>query len=97
MGELRVLNRSGDVTIEWRPDDKESVEQAKEEWKGLKEAGYEFFEMAEGGKGKRLTRFSKKHGKVLAAPGVRKPEERKTGKRPKANAGGPNDRMLPIR
>lgn len=88
MGEMRVLTKAGDIAIEWDPDDADSVSQARGEWKRLKEAGYEFFEKI-GKKAKRVTRFSKKLGKVVAAPGAQSKADKKTGKRPKAMAGGP--------
>ena len=84
MGQLRVMGPQGDITIEWDPSDGESVAKAREEWKTLKEQGFDFF-----AEGKQVKRFSKKLAKVVAAPGVRKKAEKKEGKRPKAMSGGP--------
>jgi hypothetical protein len=44
MGEIKVLNASGDESIEWDPADDESVKAAKKRWAELKKDGYEFFE-----------------------------------------------------
>lgn len=88
MGEMTVLDQSGDITIEWDPDNSESVEKAKAEWDRLKADGYEFFEPVES-KGKRLTRFDKKKAKVIAAPGVQTAQDKAKGTRGKAMAGGP--------
>jgi hypothetical protein len=88
MGEMTVLNQSGDITIQWDPDDAESVEKAKAEWDRLKADGYEFFEPVES-KGKRLTKFDKKKAKVIAAPGVQTKQDKAAGTRGKAMAGGP--------
>lgn len=93
MGKLVVLNEKGDITVEWDADDAESVKKAKDEFARLKKDGYEFFEAVET-KGKRVTRFSKNLGKVIASPGVKKPEDKKTGKRGKAMGGGPNARLV---
>ena len=91
MGELIVLDQSGDIRVEWDPADPASVERARGEWASLKEAGMEFYAVQET-KGKRVDRFSAKLGRVIAAPGVKKPVERASGKRPRAMAGGPNAR-----
>lgn len=89
MGEMRVLSRDGDIRVEWDPKDTDSVTKAHEEWKRLKDDGYEFFEVTET-KGKRVTRFDKKIGKVIAAPGVKTKAERGTAAKPRAMSGGPN-------
>jgi predicted HAD superfamily phosphohydrolase YqeG len=88
MSEMLVLDQSGDTKIEWDPSDRESTQKAKEEFAKLKKDGYEFFEVAET-KGKRVTRFSKKLGKVIAAPAPAKTEAQRKGGR--AMAGGPLD------
>lgn len=93
MGEIRVLNRQGDVKVEWDPADADSVTKAKKEFEQLKKDGYEFFEVSEA-KGKRVERFSKKHGKLIAAPGVKTATDKKTGSRPRAQAGGPNTQVV---
>lgn len=88
MGQMRVIDQTGDTTIEWDPSDKESTEKAKEQFKKLKDEGYEFFEVKTA-RGKQVKRFSKKLGKVLAAPAPAKNEAQKRGG--KALAGGPLD------
>lgn len=92
MGVMNVICASGDEVVEWDPDDSESVQKAKRKWDRLKAEGHEFFEPVQN-KGKRVTRFSKNLGRVIAAPGVMKPSDKQTGKRPKAMAGGPNDAL----
>lgn len=93
MGELRVLNKSGDIKVEWDPKDAASVANAKVEWDRLKADGYEFFEVTEA-KGKKIDRFKKSAGRVIAAPGIKKPAERTSGVRQRAMAGGPNSRLV---
>jgi hypothetical protein len=92
MGELRIMGKAGDTVIEWDPEDAEQSERAREEFKRLKDEGFEFYEV-ENARGKRVKRFSPKLGKVIAAPGTKTKADKKTGKRPKAMAGGPNARM----
>lgn len=89
MGEMHVLCSTGDIVVEWDAGNPEAVAKAQEEWARLKADGYEFFESVES-KGKRITRFSKSLGRVIAAPGIKKSEDKKTGKREKSMAGGPN-------
>lgn len=93
MNQMNVLTKAGDVVVEWQPDDEASVAKAKAEWDRLKKDGYEFFEPVES-KGKRLSKFDAKRGRVIAAPGVQTAADKKAGKRGKAMAGGPNDRLL---
>lgn len=93
MGTISVLTNKGDETIEWDPAKPKSVEKAKKEYDKLKKDGYEFYEVAES-KGKRVTRFNKKLGKVIAAPGIKSAADKKAGTRPKAQAGGPKTRIL---
>lgn len=92
MGRMHVLGPEGDIVVEWDPDDQASIDKAKNEWARLKADGYEFFEPV-AGKGKLLTRFNRKLGKVIAAPGVKKPIDRMSKSRPRAMAGGPVERV----
>jgi len=93
MGEMHVLSEKGDITVEWDADDPDSVKKAQAEFKKLKADGFEFFEVEEK-KGKRVTRFNKKLGKIIASPGVKTEADKKTGKRSKALGGGPNSRLV---
>lgn len=86
MGVMKVMGIAGDEEITWDPNDKESTEKAKAEFKRLKDEGYEFFEVAET-RGKQVKRFSKKAGKLIAAPAAATSEKQKQGGR--ALAGGP--------
>ena len=88
MGVVIVLCKQGDRIVEWDANDREAVDKAKAEWADLKGQGYEFYESVES-KGKRLTKFNKSLGRVIAAPGVKKPAERGTPARPAAMAGQP--------
>lgn len=92
MGEIRVLNQHGDEKITWNPDDAEDVARAKAEFDRLKGDGYEFYEVVQT-KGRKVTRFSKKAGTLIAAPGGRKEADKRSGARPRAMAGGPTARF----
>lgn len=91
MGEMSVMNREGDITIQWDPTDGESTANAKKEWDSLKACGFEFYEpAAPGATAKRVKNWNPDRALVTAAPGVQKPAAR-TGSRgsSKAMAGGP--------
>lgn len=88
MGEIRILTALGDEPLTWDPDDKASVRAAYKRWEKLKKDGYEFFAVEET-KGRKLTRFDKKLGRVIAAPGGRTKADKASGTRTRAMAGGP--------
>jgi hypothetical protein len=93
VGKLHILGPEGDVTIDWDPEDAASVKKAKDEWKSLKDSGFEFFDPTSK-KPKRIKRFSKSLGRVIAAPGVKSKEDKKKGTRGKAMSGGPNNQRM---
>jgi hypothetical protein len=94
MGELRILNQRGDETIAWDPGNAKEVRAAKERFDALKKDGFEFYTVEET-KGKRVERFSKTLGKVIAAPGGKKEADRASGTRGRAMGGGPTAQVLP--
>lgn len=93
MGEMRVLNDTGDVTVSWDPDDAESVGKAEQEFARLKADGYAFYETVQT-KGKAVEEFDPKIGSLIAAPGGRSATDKATGSRAKAMAGGPLARSV---
>lgn len=96
MGEIRVLTQQGDERLEWDPNDKESTAKAKAEFDRLKKEGFLFYEVAEA-RGRPVEKFSKKLGKVIAAPGARSDANKRAGTRQRAMAGGPNTVTRPLR
>ena len=88
MGLILVLNESGDERIEWDPDDAAQVRAANKEFKRLKKDGYLFYEVQET-KGRKVDRFDKKLGKLVAAPGGQTTKDKTTGTRSRAMSGGP--------
>lgn len=95
MGTLVVLNQEGDIKIEWDPADADSTKKAKDEFDRLKKDGYEIYAVEER-RGKTLSRFDKKAGKLLAAPGVKTSADKEKQTRPRAMAGGPNAQTAPL-
>jgi hypothetical protein len=90
MGTIHVLCEEGDISIVWNQEDEESTKKAAEEFKRLKADGYELYAPGKGGaRGKRLQRFSKKLGAIIAAPGVKTEEDKQQGTRRKSMGGGP--------
>jgi hypothetical protein len=94
MGEIRVLNESGDESIAWDPADSEQVAKAKAEFDRLKGDGYRFYAVEET-KGREVARFDKKLGRLIAAPGGKTSADKERGARPRAMAGGPTARRAP--
>lgn len=96
MGELTILDKTGDIRVEWDPDDAESTAKAKAEYDRLKQDGYNFYEVTET-RGRPVKRWSKGAGRLIAAPGARSEPDKKAERRPRAMAGGPNTRVMVLR
>lgn len=101
MGEMRIMGKQGDVKVQWDPNNSESVEKAEKEFDALREAGFEAYTDGLGTKKRRVKKFSPKAAVYVMAPGARTKVEKQaaqtTGRRaarPKAMAGGPNDRLV---
>lgn len=94
MGTIVILTSRGDERLDWDPKDEASTRKAKAEFDRLRKEGYEFYEVAEA-RGKRVTRWDKKAGKLLAAPGAQSAADRRAGSRPRAMAGGPVTGIVP--
>lgn len=96
MGVMTVLNRRGDEKFEWDPADKASTADAKKRFADLKEQGYNFYAV-EDARGRPVTTFDPKAGRLLAAPGAKSKTDKMTGRRPSAMAGGPVPRAGTLR
>lgn len=66
MGKMYVLNHSGDTMTAWRPEVKDEVEQAEQEFKTLKSSGHALFEV-EGGQGASLISTFKPDAEEIVA------------------------------
>lgn len=71
MGEMRVLNREGDLKVIWDEEKQEEVEAAEEQFKKLKAKGYNAFEVKkDGSKGKMIDSFKKSAGAIIMVPAL---------------------------
>jgi len=71
MGQMRVLDSSGDRQVKWELEDKASIEAAEETYKALQAAGFSFFTVEPGtDKGGRLKDFDSAQETVVAIPRV---------------------------
>jgi hypothetical protein len=63
---LEVLDPSGHVTLQWDPDDPESVARAEAEFKRMQEAGFAFFTTAspDAAAVKKMTKKQKARGSL---------------------------------
>ena len=95
MGEFRILTPNGDERLEWDPADTKSVKAAKDRFDALKKDGYEFYEVTET-KGKRVERFSKGLGKLIAAPAGRTEADKARGTRQRGMGGGPRSSSVAL-
>ena len=77
------------------PRGSESVKKAKAKYDQLKKDGFEFFEVEKVKGSKRVKRWSKNLGEIVASPGVASKSERKAGQtRGGQMSGGPNAELL---
>ena len=71
MGQMRVLDSSGDRQVNWELENKASIEAAEEVAKTLAAAGFTFFGVVPGtDKGSRLKRFDPAQETIIAIPRV---------------------------
>ena len=69
MGEMRIIDRSGDAVLKWEPDDKEAVTNAENRFNELVVRGdHTAFEIMPGGKSKKIEKFDAGVGKVTVIP-----------------------------
>lgn len=67
MHRMQILDTTGDETVEWNPEDTESVTAAQSRFDDLKAKGYRFYEAVKA-KGKEITAFDPSLGSIIAAP-----------------------------
>ena len=71
MGEMSVINRSGDLKVAWSADDKAEVEEAKRQFDGYKKKGWAVFRLDNHGReGDRMAEFDPKAEKILVVPPI---------------------------
>lgn len=71
MGQMRVLDSSGDRQVKWEADDKASIEAAEQVYEALKAAGFSFFTVEPGtDKGGKLKDFDSAQETIVAVPRI---------------------------
>ena len=72
VGELCILDATGDTKIIFDTSRPEEVEEARRTFKRLREKGYIAYRVADGGaKGEIMTEFDAAAGKIILAPAMR--------------------------
>lgn len=72
MGELRIIDATGDTKLIWNADDENEVENAKRTFDDLKEKGYGAYGVKKDGeKGMMLHEFDPEVEKMIMAPPLR--------------------------
>lgn len=72
MGEMRVLDSTGDTKIIWDPDNDDEVDAAKSQFEILKEKGFSIFKVGKDHEktGGKLKSFPKAAAKLIAVPAL---------------------------
>lgn len=73
---MQVMDPTGHTTVTWNPEDTDSINQARAEFRRLIRSGYQAFRMNAGmdgaavveTKGERITEFDPEAGKVMMIP-----------------------------
>lgn len=72
MGEMRVLDVTGDTKVIWDPDQRDEVDAAEEQFNSLTKKGYKAFEV--GAKGRKtdhqVKKFDPELGKLILVPPI---------------------------
>ena len=69
MGEMRILDESGDTKKIWDPDNKDEVKDAERTFKDLTQKGFKAFTVdKKGEKGKPIDEFDPEAGKMILVP-----------------------------
>jgi hypothetical protein len=72
MGELAVMDRTGDTKTIWDPDNQAETDAAREQFDKLRKAGHLAYTVDEKGKkGTQIHKFDPKAGKIILAPPLR--------------------------
>ena len=73
MGEMRVLDTSGDTKVIWDPDNEDECDAAEAQFNSLKKKGFTAFEVGKRGKksDERVDEFNPDLGKLIMVPAMR--------------------------
>lgn len=67
---LRVLDHTGDTTIEWSPANAVEVEIARQAFVTAKGKGYMAYRVEDGGRGTQLHAFDPSAGEIVMSPAI---------------------------
>lgn len=71
MGEMSILNASGDTKVIWDPKNEDEVEAAEAQFDTLMDKGFTAYKVKKDGKkGKVIKEFDPKAGKIIMVPVV---------------------------
>lgn len=71
VGELAVLDNTGDTKTIWDADNEDEVDIAREAFNKLKKKGYAIFKVdRDGNKGVKMNDFDPRAGKLIAVPAI---------------------------
>ena len=69
MGEIRILDETGDTKVLWNSDNDDEIDAARETFNRLTKKGYAAFEVsATGKKGKKVDTFDPNAERLIMAP-----------------------------
>lgn len=71
MGEMAILDKTGDTKVIWDVENDDEVEAAREQFDTLLDKGFNAFKVKkDGGKGRKITRFNPDAGKIIMVPAL---------------------------
>ena len=71
MGEMNILDTTGDTKVIWDPENDDEVEAARDQFDTLIEKGFSAFQVKKNGeKGREIKRFNPEAGKIIMVPVV---------------------------
>jgi len=71
MGELRILDNTGDTKVIWDKNNSDEVEAAEEQFETLIDKGFTAYKVKKDGKkGRKITSFDQDAGKIIMIPKI---------------------------
>jgi len=71
MGELAIIDGTGDTKVLWDKNNEDEVEAAEEQFDTLIEKGFTAYSVKKDGeKGKKITKFDSDAGKIIMVPKI---------------------------
>jgi hypothetical protein len=69
LGELAIMNHTGDLKVMWDPDSKDETKAAKKQFEEMREKGYQAFAVdRKGEKTEVISKFDPDAGRIIMAP-----------------------------